>query len=277
MVGYDLSVPLKPAWLEALLSEKFFVPCTKHAALKKNERNVFCVDCNGGVCQHCCVSSSRGGGGHHHTHCLLQIRRYVYHDVIRLQDMQRLLDCSQVQTYIINSSRVVFLNQRPQPRPSKGLGNACATCDRSLQDSYSYCSVACKADAAIRQAAGHRRRLNLVITNSSKSLLPSLKKAAAAKLLDVKEEEEADSPASDDMRISPTQTSSTRTGSDEGVGGGLCGTAITSTAASTMMPKKLRSGRLSVLVTSPKSVLQLVPVSSSVKRRKGIPHRSPVC
>jgi hypothetical protein len=32
-----------------------------------------------------------------------------------------------------------------------------------------------------------------------------------------------------------------------------------------------------VLVTSPKSVLQLVPVSSSVKRRKGIPHRSPVC
>ncbi|CAK9206097.1 unnamed protein product [Sphagnum troendelagicum] len=214
MVGYDLSVPQKPAWLEALLSEKFFVPCTKHAALKKNERNVFCVDCNGGVCQHCCVSSSRGGGGHHHTHCLLQIRRYVYHDVIRLQDMQRLLDCSQVQTYIINSSRVVFLNQRPQPRPSKGLGNACATCDRSLQDSYSYCSVACKADAAIRQAAGHRRRLSLVITNSSKSLLPSLKKAAAVKLLDMKEEEES---------------------------------------------------------------LRLVPVSSSVKRRKGIPHRSPVC
>jgi hypothetical protein len=202
--------------------------------------------------------------------------------------MQRLLDCSQVQTYIINSSRVVFLNQRPQPRPSKGLGNACATCERSLQDSYSYCSVACKADAAIRQAAGPRRRLSLVITNSSKSLLPSLKKAAAAKLLDMKEEEEslrvqqeeeeeADSPASDDMRISPTQTSSTRTGSDGGVGGGLCGTAITSTAASTMMPKKLRSGRLSVLATSPKSVLQLVPVSSSVKRRKGIPHRSPVC
>ncbi len=293
MVGYDLSVPQKPAWLEALLSEKFFVPCTKHAALKKNERNVFCVDCNGGVCQHCCVSSSRGGGGHHHTHCLLQIRRYVYHDVIRLQDMQRLLDCSQVQTYIINSSRVVFLNQRPQPRPSKGLGNACATCDRSLQDSYSYCSVACKADAAIRQAAGHRRRLSLVITNSSKSLLPSLKKAAAAKLLDMKEEQEeeslrveeeeeeeeegSDSPASDDMRIPPTQTSSTRTGSDGGVGGGLCGTAITSTAGSTMMPKKLRSGRLSVLATSPKSVLQLVPVSSSVKRRKGIPHRSPVC
>jgi hypothetical protein len=128
-----------------------------------------------------------------------------------------------------------------------------------------------------------------VITNSSKSLLPSLKKAAAAKLLDMKEEqeeeslrvqeeeEEADSPASDDMRIPPTQTSSTRTGSDGGVGGGLCGTAITSTAASTMMPKKLRSGRLSVLATSPKSVLQLVPVSSSVKRRKGIPHRSPVC
>jgi len=146
MVGYDLSLPLqKPAWLEALLSEKFFVACTKHAALKKNERNVFCVDCNGGVCQHCV-------GSHRTSHCvLLQIRRYVYHDVIRLQDIQRLLDCSQVQTYIINSARVVFLNQRPQPRPSKGLGNSCGTCERSLQDSYSYCSVACKVDDVFRQ------------------------------------------------------------------------------------------------------------------------------
>ncbi|CAK9224363.1 unnamed protein product [Sphagnum troendelagicum] len=230
MVGYDLSVPpQKPAWLEALLSEKFFVACMKHSALKKNERNVFCVDCNGGVCQHCV--------GAHRSHCLLQIRRYVYHDVIRLQDIQRLLDCSEVQTYIINSARVVFLNQRPQPRPSKGLGNACATCERSLQESYNYCSVACKVDDV---------------------------------QLESSEEEEllVDSPFDE----TPAHTSSNETASDN-CGGSGSGT-IVSTASTLMMPRKIRSGRFPGVVSSPKSVL-LLPVSG--KRRKGTPHRSPVC
>lgn len=259
MVGYDLSVlPQKPAWLDALLTEKFFVPCTKHAALKKNERNVFCVDCNGGVCQHFVPS--------HHKHCLLQIRRYVYHDVIRLQDIQRLLDCQQVQTYIINSARVVFLNQRPQPRPSKGLGNACATCDRSLQDGYLYCSVACKVDAVIRSG------------KDIASLLPDNKQQPpygffscspthSLKKNDSDEEELlADSPF-DDLQTG-AQTSSTSTGSDgTGFGG------VASTASTLLLPKKVRSGRLSAIVTSPKSVI--VPVS--VKRRKGTPHRSPFC
>ncbi|CAM6041310.1 unnamed protein product [Sphagnum compactum] len=209
----------KPAWLEALLSEKFFVACTKHAALKKNERNVFCVDCNGGVCQHCV-------GSHRTSHCvLLQIRRYVYHDVIRLQDIQRLLDCSQVQTYIINSARVVFLNQRPQPRPSKGLGNSCGTCERSLQDSYSYCSVACKVDDVFRQGTSLEKSSSLLLATTKH--LPSYSSAAFK-------------------------------------------TSFPAAQAT------LRSGRLSTLTTSsssPKYVL--LPVS--VKRRKGIPHRSPCC
>lgn len=266
----------KPAWLEALLSEKFFVPCTKHATLKKNERNVFCVDCNGGVCQHCVHS--------HQSHCLLQIRRYVYHDVIRLQDIQRLLDCSQVQTYIINSARVVFLNQRPQPRPAKGLGNACGTCDRSLQDSYSFCSVACKVDAVILLLSQGRGRGGgdtiikdlLPFSSSSFACLQaagsSLLKAEKQQLeleeeeqLLQEEEAEEDSPFDD----TPTQTSSNRTASD-GVG---CGTIISTASTHMMMPKKIRSGRLSTLATSPKSVL--LPVS--VNRRKGIPHRSPCC
>ena len=32
----------------------------------------------------------------------LQIRRYVYHDVIRLQDIQKLIDCSLVQVRLID-------------------------------------------------------------------------------------------------------------------------------------------------------------------------------
>lgn len=144
MVGYALCPSLpKPTWLETLLTDKFFVPCSKHIEQKKNESNIFCIDCSKSICQHCLPK--------HRSHRLLQVRRYVYHDVIRLLDLQKLLDCSLVQTYIINSAKVVFLNQRPQSRLPKGLGNSCQTCDRSLQESYCYCSVSCKVNAVLNK------------------------------------------------------------------------------------------------------------------------------
>lgn len=144
MVGYALYPShSKPAWLEALLTDKFFVACSNHLELRKNESNIFCIDCSKSICQHCLPN--------HRSHRLLQVRRYVYHDVIRLLDLQKLLDCSLVQTYIINSAKVVFLNQRPQSRPAKGLVNSCQTCDRSLQEAYCYCSVSCKVNAVLNK------------------------------------------------------------------------------------------------------------------------------
>jgi hypothetical protein len=257
MVGYALSaLPQKPAWLAALLSEKFFVACSKHSTLKKNERNIFCVDCSDSICQHCHPT--------HRTHRLLQIRRYVYHDVIRLLDVQKLVDCSQVQTYIINSARVVFLNQRPQPRPSKGLGNACETCERSLQETYRYCSVACKVDAFINQGKDFISLLPRCSSLPSSEIfnccpLESLKSGK----LDLDEELSPTSVLSDP----PTRTSSDSSGTD-GVG---CGT-VTSTATTLPPPKKHRSSRPSPMVSSPKTV-----ILPSNNRRKGIPHRSPLC
>ncbi|XP_010271215.1 PREDICTED: uncharacterized protein LOC104607293 [Nelumbo nucifera] len=141
MVGYaiHLKKKKKPEWLEVLLKSKFFGPCFDHQELKKNEMNVYCVECNRCICQHCLSSSA------HYLHLLLQIRRYVYNDVVRLHDMQKHLDCSKVQPYTINGAKVIFLNPRPQSKPSKSnCGSSCLVCERGLTEPNCYCSIACK-------------------------------------------------------------------------------------------------------------------------------------
>ncbi|WOG84817.1 hypothetical protein DCAR_0104002 [Daucus carota subsp. sativus] len=138
MEGGD--IVMKPAWLEGLLSETFFETCGLHDTSRKNEKNIFCLDCCHSFCPHCLPL--------HNSHPLLQVRRYVYHDVIRLDEVEKILDCSNIQPYTTNNAKVIFLNQRPF-RSSKDTANTCFTCQRILQEPFHFCSLSCKVDHVV--------------------------------------------------------------------------------------------------------------------------------
>ncbi|KAL5652431.1 hypothetical protein ACJX0J_037889, partial [Zea mays] len=127
---------MRPGWVGGLVEESFFVGCAAHEDRKKNEKNIFCLGCCASICPHCAPA--------HRHHLLLQVRRYVYNDVVRLDDLERLIDCSFVQPYTINSAKVIFLKPRPQSRPFKGSGNVCLACDRILQEPFHFCCLSCK-------------------------------------------------------------------------------------------------------------------------------------
>eukprot|EP00898_Chlorokybus_atmophyticus_P005369 jgi/Chlat1/5833/Chrsp4S06226 len=135
---------LEPAWLAGLIGGTFFVPCPEHVAAAgggvKGERNFFCMQCPDAALCPLCLSAHRG-------HKVIQVRKSSYHDAVRLLDIQHQLDLSSIQTYVINSARIIFLRARPHaqvPTTSKAFQSSCVVCDRSLQDNFKYCSIGCK-------------------------------------------------------------------------------------------------------------------------------------
>ena len=165
---------LVPPWLESLLSAAFFTICPRHREAPRSECNMFCLDCNtDSFCFYCRSTQHKDHPVIQVIHLLCfgesllfpfssrecnisekymcgdmwkQIRRSSYHDVVRVAEIQKVLDISGVQTYVINSARVLFLNERPQPKSStsKGVSHLCEICGRSLLDPFRFCSLGCK-------------------------------------------------------------------------------------------------------------------------------------
>nr|XP_043611986.1 protein RGF1 INDUCIBLE TRANSCRIPTION FACTOR 1-like [Erigeron canadensis] len=135
---------LVPSWLEKLLSSEFFSVCRTHGDAARSECNMYCIDCNDeAFCFYC--RSSR-----HKEHQVIQIRRSSYHDVVRVSEIEKVLDIENVQTYVINSAKVVFLNERRQPKSTgKGGSHFCEVCARSLLDAFRFCSLGCKVISLI--------------------------------------------------------------------------------------------------------------------------------
>ncbi|XP_012483041.1 protein RGF1 INDUCIBLE TRANSCRIPTION FACTOR 1 [Gossypium raimondii] len=226
-----------PRWLQVLLTEKFFNACVIHEEAKKNEKNVYCLDCCISICPHCLSP--------HSSHRLLQIRRYVYHDVIRLDDATKLMDCASVQSYIINSAKVIFINQRPQTRQFRGSGNFCTTCDRCLQHPYLFCSLSCKIDNLLRTEYG----LSKFLYDCNYLPLPDVG-------LD-------DGMVTPEWVLEPSGSTKTSSGSD-GYGEEAWCRALSCTATTEIVRKK-------------RSSLTCPSVSGSLmNRRKKPPHRAPL-
>ncbi|XP_062175625.1 protein RGF1 INDUCIBLE TRANSCRIPTION FACTOR 1 [Alnus glutinosa] len=244
-----LEANLLPRWLEALLTEKFFNACVIHEDAKKNEKNVYCLNCCISLCPHCLSP--------HRSHRLLQIRRYVYHDVLRLDDAAKLIDCTFVQSYTTNSAKVIFLHQRPQTRNFKGSGKFCSTCDRSLQDPYLFCSLSCKIDYLIRTEGG----ISAYLFDCETLTLPE--------------------PGLDDGFMTPDSVLEPAGSSRTSSGSGGCGGVDCRTVACTATTEIVRKKRSS-LSSAYRAVFRPVcsPVSeisaSLMNRRKGTPQRAPL-
>ncbi|XAR54144.1 hypothetical protein NMG60_11029159 [Bertholletia excelsa] len=224
-----------PGWLEGLLKEKFFNACIIHEEAKKNEKNIFCLDCCEGICSHCLSP--------HRSHRLLQIRRYVYHDVIRLGDAEKIMDCGFVQSYTTNSAKVVFLKQRPQTRPCRGSSNSCITCARGLQEPYLFCSLTCKLIHILRTEA-----------QPSKYIFE-------CEHLTLPEPGQDDAQMTPDSVLEPAGSSGTSSEASGSAGAEGC------TAATAEVVRKTRT---SVSASRP------VGPAGLTNRRKGTPHRSPL-
>lgn len=106
------------------------------------QHTLFCLDCDStrGLCSLCHTD---------HASCrVIQIRRYVYRDVVKVGDLEPHYDPAGIQSYTVNHAQAIFLSSKDKApsAPYKRMDSTarCAKCDRGLRAGFEYCSLACK-------------------------------------------------------------------------------------------------------------------------------------
>ncbi|KAK3152330.1 hypothetical protein QOZ80_2BG0157470 [Eleusine coracana subsp. coracana] len=145
-----------PVWLLPLLEAMFFVPCPQHPEASRATRsggcNMSCIDCTGRTLCHACIAADHAGRRPRwppSNPVCMQVRKSSGHNVVKVKDVEALLNVDGVQPYLINSEDAVFLNPRPQSGNGRPGEHRCKDrdCDRALVDgAYHFCSLRCKLE-----------------------------------------------------------------------------------------------------------------------------------
>ncbi|KAL0315480.1 UNVERIFIED_CONTAM: hypothetical protein Sradi_5426200 [Sesamum radiatum] len=160
--------------------------------------------------------------------------------------------------YTINAAKVVFIKKRPQNRQFKGSGNYCTSCDRSLQEPFIHCSLGCKVDFVLKHY---------------KDLSPFLR---VCNTLQLSPDFFIPQDMGDEETTNETPHSTIVDSSDEHLSSssGSSGSENMSFACTEFVRKKRSGlyvcGRLASKISDE-------DMATSMSRRKGVPHRSPLC
>nr|CAB3449187.1 unnamed protein product [Digitaria exilis] len=134
-----------PAWLRPMLDTEYFGGCLDHPQARGSRGagacNLFCTGCpDRAICASCLPS--------HPGHKTIQIRRSSNSNVVRVADVEDLLQVSDVQPYLLNGHAAVFLKKRPMAGKGRAGEVRCEECERTLLNAaYRFCSIGCKLDA----------------------------------------------------------------------------------------------------------------------------------
>ncbi|XP_010557829.1 PREDICTED: uncharacterized protein At3g50808 [Tarenaya hassleriana] len=129
-------------WLIPMVKSKLFhEKCEEHANKK---RCYFCCDCMTPPFCSLCQKSSQN----HQGHTLIQTYRSSYQSGVQIQTMSKYFDTSEISIYVINSHKIIYINQRRDKEHASRANAACKcqVCAWELDPASSakFCSIECK-------------------------------------------------------------------------------------------------------------------------------------
>ncbi|KAJ7533946.1 hypothetical protein O6H91_13G072300 [Diphasiastrum complanatum] len=130
-----------PEWLTPFLSAQYFSHCASHAQGRR-ENTRFCIDCQQGPLCATAIESK------HVAHNTLQIRKASRMNVVKLNEVKKYIDVSNIQVYTINGATIIFLHARPHLQLARACSSYCEVCGRNIVDPVRFCSIGCKVECA---------------------------------------------------------------------------------------------------------------------------------